>query len=95
MTEISIVMRVIKCIHLFDEILDELSSFDLCVTQKYSKEKFEALLLENERRTNKESQLPYTFHRVDILIQWNTYTFKYLYCIIFLCFFCLFIVHLY
>uniref|UniRef100_A0A0V0GPX2 Putative ovule protein n=1 Tax=Solanum chacoense TaxID=4108 RepID=A0A0V0GPX2_SOLCH len=51
MAEISIARRVIKCIHLFDEFLDELSSFDLCITQKQTKFSGSIVAMENERRT--------------------------------------------
>lgn len=43
MTEINTPRRVTRGIHLFDKLLNELPSFDLCVT--HNKPKFQALLL--------------------------------------------------
>lgn len=61
MAKIYIAMRAIKCINLFDKFLNELSCFDLCITQKQSKEKFQALLLQwrmKEQIKNHNESIP-------------------------------------
>ncbi|KAH0759095.1 hypothetical protein KY290_022588 [Solanum tuberosum] len=53
MAEIDTPRRVMRGIHLFDKLLDELPSFDLCITQQQAKISGYVAAMENERRTKK------------------------------------------
>ncbi|KAG5613466.1 hypothetical protein H5410_024747 [Solanum commersonii] len=53
MAEIDTSKRVTRDIHLFDKLLDELPSFDLCITQQEVKISGSTVAMENERRTKK------------------------------------------
>ncbi|KAG5601836.1 hypothetical protein H5410_033206 [Solanum commersonii] len=53
MAEIDTSRRVTRGIHLFDKLLDELPSFDLCITQQEAKNSGSIAAMENERRTIK------------------------------------------
>ncbi|KAK4739939.1 hypothetical protein R3W88_003636 [Solanum pinnatisectum] len=54
MAEICIPKRVTRGIHCFDKLLDELPSFNLCITQQQAKISGSiAAIIENERRTKK------------------------------------------
>jgi len=53
MAEIDTPRRVTRGIHLFDKLLDELPSFDLCITQQQVKISGSIAAMENERRTKK------------------------------------------
>ncbi|KAK4708887.1 hypothetical protein R3W88_029812 [Solanum pinnatisectum] len=45
--------RVTRGIHLFDKLLDELSSFDLCITQQQAKIAGSIVDIVNRKRTKK------------------------------------------
>ncbi|KAG5612235.1 hypothetical protein H5410_023516 [Solanum commersonii] len=53
MAEIDTLRRVMRDTHLFDKLLDELPSFDLCITQQEVKISGFTAAMENERRTKK------------------------------------------
>ena len=53
MAEIDTSRRVTRDIHLFDKLLDELPSFDLCITQQQVKISGSIATMENERRIKK------------------------------------------